>query len=1021
MILVAIIGSGCLALIADYQAFDGITFPWDQRRIAAEKAFDEGERLRWQLNPALRRDAIRKYEDALEYWKSIGEKRAEIAINLSIGEVYFEIAEVQKSLEHFNKAIALSSEAEDTWGEGTALNKAATAQVFQGNSHKSFELSMKALNLGNNINDHKIKAEALYNLGLTYNFWGDKQKSLSFYFESLPLWKSWEDRRGKAKTLMRIGLAYSDLSETENALGYFNQSLDIWRDLDSRREEGQVLTAIARLYSKLDRKQDALNLYNHSKDISHQSGDRLGEAMILNGLGYVYSEMGEKQKALEYYNNALRLYQAANIRNAEGGQLLKIGEIYFNLGDTDKALSYYQQALPIIRSAGDSRFESSALRYLGMLSESQRKYQEAINYYNQALSISQAGRDRRQEAYLLNDIGQIHEKRGKWQKALDCFDKALPLNIAADDRQGQSLTIYNIARTERRRGNFEASRSRINDSLNIIESLRAKVSSQDLRTSYFASIHRRYEFYIDLLMEENKRRPSDNFSAIALETSERARSRTFLELLPEVRANIRNGIPRNLLEQEQSLQRLLNDKAERQTRLLESKHTNEDIEKIAKEIKHLATRYDQVKAQIRSKSPHYAALTQPQPASLKEIQGLLDDDTLLLEYALGEEHSYLWAVTPTRLKSYELPRRAEIEKAARPLYDLLSPPDGSVSLPEKQREAEHWRLARKLSDLILKPVAKELGNNRLLIVADGVLQYIPLGALPIPTDRSGKASHPRTPGYVPLVAEHEIVYLPSASTLAVLRRETANRQPAPKAVAVLANPVFDAEDKRVLQALGKLPNAPAEQVASNDPIVSPGLTRGGGSLARLPGTMREARAIEAMTALAERLVATGFEANRNLATSPTLSQYRIIHFATHGILDRDNPELSAIVLSLVDRQGRRQDGYLRLHDIYNLNLPAELVVLSACDTGLGKEFKGEGLVGLTRGFMYAGASRVMASLWKVEDEPTGKLMEYFYQAMLKERLPAAAALRKAQIELQKDERWRAPYYWAAFTLQGEWR
>jgi CHAT domain-containing protein len=185
--------------------------------------------------------------------------------------------------------------------------------------------------------------------------------------------------------------------------------------------------------------------------------------------------------------------------------------------------------------------------------------------------------------------------------------------------------------------------------------------------------------------------------------------------------------------------------------------------------------------------------------------------------------------------------------------------------------------------------------------------------------------------------------------------------------------------------------------------------------------LNEARAIEEVTIESERLIAKGFDASRARATDPALSRYRIIHFATHGILDRDNPELSAIVLSLVDRQGRPQDGYLRLHDIYNLNLPAELVVLSACDTGLGKEFKGEGLIGLTRGFMYAGAARVMASLWKVEDEPTAKLMRHFYRHMLRGGLPPAAALRQAQIALWQDTEWRAPYFWAAFVIQGEWR
>lgn len=167
--------------------------------------------------------------------------------------------------------------------------------------------------------------------------------------------------------------------------------------------------------------------------------------------------------------------------------------------------------------------------------------------------------------------------------------------------------------------------------------------------------------------------------------------------------------------------------------------------------------------------------------------------------------------------------------------------------------------------------------------------------------------------------------------------------------------------------------------------------------------------------------ALDFNANRVTATSSDLGQYRIVHFATHGLLNSEHPELSGIVLSLVDEQGRPQDGFLRLREIYNLNLPAELVVLSACRTGLGKEIKGEGLVGLTRGFMYAGAARVVASLWKVQDDATAELMKRFYLGMLKDGMRPAAALRSAQVEMWKQKRWRSPYYWAAFVLQGEWK
>jgi CHAT domain-containing protein len=202
-----------------------------------------------------------------------------------------------------------------------------------------------------------------------------------------------------------------------------------------------------------------------------------------------------------------------------------------------------------------------------------------------------------------------------------------------------------------------------------------------------------------------------------------------------------------------------------------------------------------------------------------------------------------------------------------------------------------------------------------------------------------------------------------------------------------------------------------------------GLKRRRGELyfARLPFSRQEAEAVAAVVPKSEMLQALDFRASRSTALSPDLSQYRIVHFATHGLLDSRHPELSGLVLSLVNKQGRPENGFLDLQDIYNMNLAADLVVLSTCETGLGKEVDGEGLMGLTRGFMYAGASRVMASLWKVSDAGTAQLMSRFYRAMEEEGMRPTAALRAAQIQMWREKRWSDPYYWAAFQIQGEWR
>jgi len=316
-----------------------------------------------------------------------------------------------------------------------------------------------------------------------------------------------------------------------------------------------------------------------------------------------------------------------------------------------------------------------------------------------------------------------------------------------------------------------------------------------------------------------------------------------------------------------------------------------------------------------------------------------------------------------------------------------------------------------LSRMLLGPVAAELQHKRLVIVGEGMLQYTAFAALPDP--------HPgATPA--PLIADHEIITLPSASVLAALRRETGGRKPADKSVAVFADPVFGSNDPRIRPAgTGR---AAADKGTTEPGDVSRSATESGlQGFVRLRFSRQEADQIMRLVPDSKRLEAVDFAANRAAATGPDLSRYRIVHFATHGLINNQHPELSGVVLSLVDEQGRPQNGFLRLYDIYNLKLQADLVVLSACQTALGKEIKGEGLVGLTRGFMYAGAPRVVASLWQVDDRATAEFMARFYEAMLSQGLRPAAALRAAQVAMSKDKRWMAPHYWAAFTLKGEWK
>ncbi|MDQ3042380.1 MAG: CHAT domain-containing protein, partial [Acidobacteriota bacterium] len=709
---------------------------------------------------------------------------------------------------------------------------------------------------------------------------------------------------------------------------------------------------------------------------------------------------------------------------------------YYSLSRHEKAIECYEQALAIAREVKNRFGEGNALDNLSNIYSSLSNNEKAIEYLGQALTIYREIKNRAGEGNALNSLGRVHFSLIRYEKAIEYYEQALTIAREVKTRYREADVLYNLAQANLAQGNIPAAQIHIEESLKVAESIRADLLSPESRASFLANVQNSYQLHTDLLMRRHQAEPTMGFDALAVEVSERQRARSLLDLLAENGTDLRQGIAPALIEREEMLAKQLNGKAQQLTRAAKP----EQIAALKREISQLENDYEQAQTAIRKASPQYAALTQTQPLKLKEIQAQLDADTLLLEYSLGKERSYLWAITRDSLTSYELPKEEEIKKNALAVYELLTARNtkksGEIASQRKSRiadaEAKLPAATQALSDTLLAPAAAQLGNKRLVIVADGALQYIPFAILPDPAV-GGRSlvsgnNQPTTNNLQPLIVGHEVVSLPSASALAIQRSELADRQPAPKMLAVIADPVFDKTDARFktptpetgdkaqLQTVAFADARSLEHIA--DESGEKGTRR---VIRRLPFTQQEADGLLALAPKTSRFGATGFQANRATVLSGDLAQYRYVHFATHGLLDSERPGLSSLVLSMVDAQGKTENGFLRANDIYNMKLPAELVVLSACQTGLGKEVKGEGLIGLTRGFMYAGAKRVVVSLWSVNDKATSDLMTKFYRRMLKDNERPAAALRAAQIEMWKQKAWQSPYYWSAFVIQGEWR
>ncbi|MCM3874092.1 MAG: CHAT domain-containing protein [Pyrinomonadaceae bacterium] len=1005
-------------------------------RVAADELLVEADQLRSQWNAESWRAAIQKYKTALVNQRAVKARQEEIKTLRLIGELHSALSAPKLALPYFHQALAILRHFEPRRTEEVEImNDLANAHLLLGENKKALEYCRAGLQLSRSINYSRGEAQALELLGQVQYASGNLTQSLKLYDQALPIWRNLNDPTGQAQTLLDSGYTYSDLSETDNAFKLYNEALPLWRAISNPRGEALTLTAMGHLYSKLGQKQQALNLYLQSIELLQPIEDQIALAFNHDGLAYVLSELGEQTKALEQYEQALSLFRKVEYRYGEVGALGKIGGIYLLQGDYSKALEYLRQSLALGQTIGDPRMQSIPVALIGRVHEQLGNRRAALESYTRALTLNRLGKDRRQEAYTLTNVGRVHETADEIQPALEYYKRALSLNSETGDRFGESLTLHNIARVEHQMGKVDSARRHSEQSISIVETLRTQVASQDLRSSYVASVHEYYELTVDIMMALHKRDPGKGYDEIALEVGERARARSLLETLAETHANIRQGVDPVLLERERELQQQLNSKAERQLRLLRDGHEEEEAEVLGQEIRKLTSEHRTVEGQIRATSPRYAALTQPQPLTMKEIkQQILDGKSMLLEYALGNKRSYLWAITRTEVLSYELPGRSEIETAARGVYDLLI---ANQPMPGETFQQRQTRVAKAneqlpsqvahLSRLILAPVAPKLGTQRLLIVPDGALQYIPFQILTKPAGGSensagseinAKAAEPRT-----LLADHEIVNEPSASALALLLSDMATRKPASSSVAVLADPVFDLDDPRITASASPTATiSPSRsqktelQRAVRDVVPS----AVGGRIPRLWASGDEADAIMAAVPWGSGFKATGFEASRATVMRPELSEYAAVHFATHGFLNDQHPELSGVVLSLYDQKGQPQDGFLRLHDIYNLKLPVDLVVLSACSTALGKDVQGEGLIGLTRGFMYAGAGSVVASLWKVDDEATAELMRHFYGFMLKDGLSPAAALRQAQLKMSQQKRWQSPYYWSGFIIQGQY-
>jgi len=823
----------------------------------------------------------------------------------------------------------------------------------------------------------------------------------------------------EAEALYALGRICDVLGETEAARKAFQEARHRFRTVGDRPAEGRALNSLAADCFALGLPQEAL-AYGRDALVLHRAiGDARGEAAALNNLGKWLAARGSSEEALAAFDQALVLWRRLGLKHYEGKTLLNQARVFAMLGAVERALDELDQALPLLagrdaaevlnergflrsrtgrtgdaaadlakaldlfRQTGDRRGEAMALSDLGLLRLSLGHKESAMGAFEEVAATFRGMGDHPNEAASLINLGRLRVDGGDLAGAEADFLRALRVLVACGRREGEAAAWMGIAQVRRARGELHQALRASTTALSRIESLRIEPRSPELRTSFFASYQDAFSSTLETAMELHRREPAAGHDAQALEVAERARARTLLDALARAGVPPGPGTDPALQRREAAVRDRLEAAEQRRHALVEAGAPPGRVASAERELRQRLAETERLDAVIRPAVP-----PDSQPLTVREIQRqVLGPGVLLLEYALGERRSFLWAVSSHGVQSYELPPRKVLEDAARRAHGLLAGSRRTLArAPAREALTE-------LSRELLGPAAKDLKARRLIVVPDGALHLIPFGALPDPTSPD-----------LPLLARCEVVTAPSSSSLAAIRRSARGRKQAPAVLAVLADPVFDASDPRVTGIVGAAPPR-AGKVRR---------------FSRLPFSREEASIAAALAPPGERQLNLDFAARREVATSGALERFRIVHFATHAMIDARHPELSGIALSMVDAKGRPQDGFLRVYEIYRLHLAADLVVLSACETALGKDVRGEGVMGLTRAFLHSGARRVLVSLWPVEDRATSDLMRQFYTGLFRDRLTPAAALRKAQDELRRQPNRQAPHYWASFVLQGDW-
>lgn len=878
------------------------------------------------------------------------------------------------------------------------------------------KIYLDALNFYKSVGIKEKEVEILTMIGLVEFERDNKEKSLSYYRTALEIAKNIKSDYWIAKIYNGIGDIYFVEKNIEVAKFYFEKGLELRKQLSDIIGESESTNNLGSVEWYTGENQKALDLYQKALDLIKTTDDKVMQGIINHNIGSIQDELGEHEKAVHYYEKGLEFQKGVPFGEAHA--LIMLGRAHNSLKDTEKALLYYEKALVLANQLGNDGIKAVIFQHMGVILSNSSDYKKAVEYYSKSINLAKISGDITAEAICRMGLGKINTKLKNYDLAMEEFNTALKLIRKVRDIETELNIVYEIANTQYKMGKVKESAINIKNAIEVIENNRIKFDTPEMKSSYFATKADYYNFYILILMEQFSRTNDIVYSEKAFELNEKLHARNLVDGLSQSNLNTEE-IDKNLILKEQQTKKLLAMEVEQQANLINSNYSEKEIVRSKNKLIDLKDQLISIQSLIKKTNLKAQAFQHPKPVKIKDIQKLLGQNTLLLSYHLGNEKSYIWAITSKSVDTKFIVDSSKVISLVKEAYSALSARAIQIDFEDeemrniriKQADNKYPKLLGKLSELILNPVSPLIENYRkIVVVNDNVLSRIPFGALVEPKFVSHE--------YSPLILTHTITIIPSASTIFLIRERNIKKQKKfPMSVTIFADPIFSSKDPRVVGGVG-------EENSLNEMIVDNALDRAierasftrDTYLVRLPFTRDEAFAIQKIVPQFNSKL--GDEANLDELMKIDAKKTDILHIASHGLFNIIDPELSGIVFSLVDKRGRKRHGFLTTKDVTGLHVP-RIVILSACSTALGKDIVGEGTIGLHYAFMYAGAEIVVASLWNVNDQATSELMKEIYKNLIVNKKSMSESLQLAQISVFKNEKWKNPYYWASFIAQGE--